>query len=455
MTIDKKDAATAGDTEQSGSVVAASAPPAPASPASEPAVAVDTPVSEPPVLKPSVSEPSVSESSASKPSVAEPSVSGQQTPTGSGAGKTPPPPPAKTRSSGSAGLWIVLLLLVIAVAALAYSGWTQVRSQTAAQQELQAQLAQQEQRWQAIQQRMGQVSQQQQDQQSGWRESLQGVEKRLEEHSNRLRSLSTTTREDWLLAEVEYLLRLANQRLKMERGTVGALGLLQAADEILLELDDSELFAVRDKLARDLVALRLTPNVDRSGLYLQLAALAEQVEQLPELPRMAKAAAADKPADETVATEAQPGFMAALKAHFWTAMDKLKHQVRIRHNDQVLEPLLPPDGARYLRQNIRFHLEQAQLAMLREETAIYRHSLQQAEQLLRQYFALQPAALLIADQLQQLAQTEVSVKLPSISGSLTALQEHIRKLHLLDDAAGRPQLPSGSSQEPSQEAPQS
>ena len=38
---------------------------------------------------------------------------------------------------------------------------------------------------------------------------------RLDSHNKRLLSLSSTSREDWLLAEAEYLLRLANQRLLM------------------------------------------------------------------------------------------------------------------------------------------------------------------------------------------------------------------------------------------------
>jgi uroporphyrin-3 C-methyltransferase len=41
-----------------------------------------------------------------------------------------------------------------------------------------------------------------------------------------------TTSQDWLLAEVEYLLRMANQRVLMERDPAGALGLIEAADSI-------------------------------------------------------------------------------------------------------------------------------------------------------------------------------------------------------------------------------
>ena len=42
--------------------------------------------------------------------------------------------------------------------------------------------------------------------------SQQLIEQRLESHANRLRDLSGTSRDDWMLAEAKYLLRLASQR---------------------------------------------------------------------------------------------------------------------------------------------------------------------------------------------------------------------------------------------------
>src|SRR5690606_8016466 len=45
----------------------------------------------------------------------------------------------------------------------------------------------------------------------------------LNGQQERLRALSTTTREDWLLAEAQYLLRLANQRILTERDGANAL----------------------------------------------------------------------------------------------------------------------------------------------------------------------------------------------------------------------------------------
>lgn len=381
--------------------------------------------------------------SVASPTLSDPITSGEKA---SAEGKPSPSDAQTPRQKNRVPAWMLLLLLLLAFAcmALAYFGWYELEGQMVHQQQLTQQLERQEQQWFETQKEIGKLDQRQKEQTAEWSTHLDSVEQQVEQHSRRLKSLSTTTRDDWLLAEAEYLLRLANQRMLMERGTVGALGLLESVDDILAELDDSELFGVRDKLSRDIATLKLTPTVDRSGLYLRLSALGDKIEQLPELPRLPKEGTEE--AEPLIPHDASEGglkastFWSKLKDHFWNAMDKVKHQVRIRHHDKPLEPLLPPDGARYLRQNIRFNLEQAQLAMLREEQTIYRHSLQQAEDLLRQYFSNQPQALLIADQLQELSEKDVVVTLPSISGSLSAMQDYIDKLHLLDEQAGRPQL---------------
>ncbi|NIB39402.1 hypothetical protein HBA55_07385 [Pseudomaricurvus alkylphenolicus] len=344
----------------------------------------------------------------------------------------------KTATS-RAPLWLVALVVVmlLAMTGTGYLGWNWLQQQTQQQQAWRSSLQQQQQQLTQARSQLQEVAQQQRSQVQDWQNGLQGLDQRLQQHSRRLRSLATTSREDWLLAEAEYLLRLASQRLLMERGPSGALALLQAADKILVEMDDDELFPVRDKLARDIAALKLAPAIDRSGLYLQIDALSEQIMQLPQTPRY------QRPLQESVSDAAAPapeGFWPNLKSHFFSAMDRFASQVQYRRHDKPLPPLLPPDGGSYLRQNLRFKLEQAQLALLREESSIYRHSLEQAVSTLRQFFPMQSRAQTIANELQQLSGQAVRTDLPSLGGSLSALQEYIERLHLLDATAGQPQL---------------
>lgn len=344
--------------------------------------------------------------------------------------------------------WALLLILLVAgcCALITYFGWHWQQQQAQSTQSLLDQIAKQAQQLASTQQQLVTIEQGSSKTNEQWIQSVEGLEQRIEQHARRLRSMSTTTRDDWLLAEAEYLLRLAGQRLQMERGTKGALALLQATDQILVELDDAELFAVRDKLQRDITSLKLAPSIDRSGLYLQLSAWADEIVALPDVPTIQEPVELSSTIPEPLTTEVvEQSVWQQLKGNFWAAMKQLDNQVRIRHHDQPLEPLLPPDGARYLRQNMRFNLEQAQLAMLREEPEIYRQSLEQCEQSLRQYFSNQDKALKIADEIAKLKKQNIVIELPSINGSLSALQDFIQRLHLLDERAGSPQTVEATS----------
>ena len=55
---------------------------------------------------------------------------------------------------------------------------------------------------------------------------------------------------EWKLAEVEYLLRIANHRILMERDVVAARDLLSAADAVLNDLDDFRCISVVGNFTR-------------------------------------------------------------------------------------------------------------------------------------------------------------------------------------------------------------
>jgi uroporphyrin-3 C-methyltransferase len=76
------------------------------------------------------------------------------------------------------------------------------------------------------------------------------------------------TQREWKLAEVEYLLRIANHRALMEHDVKAAVQLLSAADVILEELDDFALHQVRAQLADEILALKAVSGADLQGVYL-------------------------------------------------------------------------------------------------------------------------------------------------------------------------------------------
>ena len=111
-------------------------------------------------------------------------------------------------------------------------------------------------------------------------EALAVLTSQLAEQRTELARFSANDRDSWLLAETEYLLRLANQRLIMAGDVAAAQSLLSSADNILREMDDVGLHPVRAAVAADVAAVRAVPTVDIEGIYLRLSALSEQAGRL-------------------------------------------------------------------------------------------------------------------------------------------------------------------------------
>ena len=254
---------------------------------------------------------------------------------------------------------------------------------------------------------------------------VQNLQLRINAQGARLVELASTTRSDWLLAEAEYLARLAKQRLQTERNTKSPLALLESVDAILKQLDEPNLIEVRGAVAADITALRLVNDIDRQGLYVELNALASNIKNLLIME-------ADKPFEQAKETKQQntqqdAGVLDKFLADF-------SGFIRVRERQSPIEPILERSEEQTVRQNLQMMLEQAQLALLREEQVIYQQSLFKAQEYLQRFFQLTAAAEGIIQRLKQLAETNIIQQLPNIHGSLEALQALLveRQQRLLD-----------------------
>ncbi len=254
------------------------------------------------------------------------------------------------------------------------------------------------------------------------------LQERLNSYQQRLLALSTTSREDWLLAEALYLLTLANQRLVVEREVTTAGALLANADDILAGIGDLELRDVRQAIKTEQIALKLADVVDREGVYLEIAALAEHIDNLrvlkvPEIKL-------NKPVEKSAAEGLS--FFQRFKQSITLTLADFSDYVRINSHREPIEPILPPDQLQYLKQNIRFMLEQAQLALLKEQPNIYRKALLKSAQWIQRYYAINAQEnSAILDGIERLAQIDIVQSVPDISQSRVALEAYIEKLHKL------------------------
>ena len=237
-----------------------------------------------------------------------------------------------------------------------------------------------------------------------------------------------TSGEDWLLAEVEYLIRLANQRVLMERDVSGALSLLSSADEIVEQTSGIAAYELRESLAYDIANLKAVSDLDTDGIFLSLSAMASQV---PELRR--KQPELSSPRQTQVENGEAQNFYQQFISLVSNIFGRVLNSVDYRRDGVAITPLLPPKEEYYLRQNLILKLEMAQLALLRNDQPVYHTSLSEAKLwIVNHFIETDPRTIALVTALDQLMEVEVDRSLPNISGSLRAVRGLLNTLHRQD-----------------------
>ncbi|SFU92791.1 uroporphyrinogen-III C-methyltransferase [Halomonas korlensis] len=355
-------------------------------------------------------------------------------PAGSGGGGAAAPRPSSGDGRGSKGggkAGIVALVLVILLAlGVALFGWQAWQKLDAQQQRLAAvearseqaatadQLAELESRFdEGEQERQASLDNALSELRSEFNDYRSSVDETLDQVLAELSREQNTDEREWLHAEAAYLLRLANQRLQLERDVEGAAALLRTADERLEEADNPALVPVRREIAEELAALESVPEVDRTGLYLALNAQQEQLARQPLAQDIEQIAA------NSSIEEAPTGSWQNQLSRFG---QELKDLVTVRQHDQALEALISPEQESYLRQSVRLVLEQAQLALLKEEQELYDASLDKVLTLIEGYYDTDDSGVQsVIARLEELKQRSIRPELPDISDSQQALAEFI------------------------------
>ncbi|MEH6355593.1 MAG: uroporphyrinogen-III C-methyltransferase [Marinobacter sp.] len=327
-------------------------------------------------------------------------------------------------------LWLISIIALALVLLLALWNWQQWNNNQVSQQvlkDLQEETAQLDSRYGERGSQQAQRLQSLTDAVAAQRELIATQQRQIDHNATTLLEAGNRTRTDWLLAEAEYLLRVANQRLLIEKDIKGAASALQAADDVLAESDDIGVYSVRQQLAREMLALKGIVAVDRTGLYLQLEAVIDSVHQLT---------------DQALIHENAPGFMLSADAsdaeageagepsmavHAWQSFTRtLKQVVVVRRLDEQVKPLLSPDQSAYARLNLQLMLEEAELAVLRGNQDLYQKSLEKARTTVQEWYnADNTRVSVLADTLAELASRNVDPELPDISRSLGLLKQRV------------------------------
>ncbi len=255
-------------------------------------------------------------------------------------------------------------------------------------------------------------------------------------------------RHEWLVAEAEYLVNLAGHRLILARDASTALTALVAADDRLREAGDPSLIVLRKALAEDINALEAVSLPDTAGLSLKLSTMIQDVDELPLLTPEPESAAR-QPVSPT-----QPGIenWRELPAAMWEDMKKL---VIIRDHQGPIKPLLSPEQHFFLSQNLKLQLEQARLALLNGENAIYHERLDSVQTWLNNWFDLENNRTVhMLDRIKQLQAINVQPALPELTRSYQAFQAYHAKQDATDAVEAAPAETEPETPPPPETAPE-
>jgi uroporphyrin-3 C-methyltransferase len=253
------------------------------------------------------------------------------------------------------------------------------------------------------------------------RARLAALEGRAQEAQNQQLALSAMYQDlargqdERVVADVEQTLLLAQQQLQLAGNLRAAIIGLEAAESRLAGLNKHQFDPLRAAISRDVERLKLLPGADIVSLNARLEVLTQSVDKLRLEPAPGQARpSVDKAADV---------HLGKLEQLAWSAWQEVRQLVRIRRSDQAEPPLLTPDQAWFLRQNLRLRLHSARMAAFQRDQATYRADLAAARDWVTRYFDRDdPIAKSMWESLGNLMEAPVSQGEGDIRDSLKALQ---------------------------------
>ena len=251
------------------------------------------------------------------------------------------------------------------------------------------------------------------------RQALASMEDELRQVRNRL---AATAREEASaerapsLAEIEFLLLLADRELRLANNPRVAVAALREADDRIARLEDPALAGVRAAVNDEIAAVEAVTSIDVEGTALRLDSLAGRIEGLP-----LRGALAPEPTSAAAGDAAAASGWKRFLSRVRSAASGL---FRVRRSDAPAAPLLAPDESFFLYRNVELDLKSARLAVLAGDANNYAAGLGAARAALSEYFQTDdPAVAAVVEAIDELQQRDITPRWPAISRSVGLLRE--------------------------------
>jgi len=250
-------------------------------------------------------------------------------------------------------------------------------------------------------------------------EQVQISAAQAEANKRSLADVSVRRPSDWLLAEADYMVRMAGRKLWLEQDEKTAILMLQSADSRLQEMDDPSLLPIRQQLASDIQSLQQINPVSLSSIALAVGALVQQVDNLP-LAMFKRPEAAE---EEVGVSESVDDWRTNLKKNW---QEVTKDFFSVKRKQAEVNPFMSDQQKWLSREQLKLSLQQAKAAILRENNSLYQQSLQASLAQLIENFDLQKAAVAqFVSSVQNLLDTDVERIYPGQISSAPLLKDLI------------------------------
>lgn len=227
---------------------------------------------------------------------------------------------------------------------------------------------------------------------------------------------------DWILAEVEYLLTLTGRKIWLEKDINTAISLLIAADQRIVELNDASLSPLRGALLEDINALEALPKRDPDGVILALTSLERRVDKLRSSSLIMPNADANKATE--VSTDINEWDDNLVKS--WNVF--IDSFITVNKRESKIKALLSPEQSWYLQEHLRNNLAKAEFAIYREQQDVYDIALENILTLLNNYYDLKDNETgHFYKSIKRLSKRKVSIKYPDQLKSAPLLERVIEQ----------------------------
>ncbi|MEQ1560950.1 MAG: uroporphyrinogen-III C-methyltransferase [Methyloglobulus sp.] len=238
------------------------------------------------------------------------------------------------------------------------------------------------------------------------------------------------TRGDWLIADAEYLLSVANERLHLVGDTHTTLEALQAADQRLRESGDTGTITIREQIAKEISQIKGIKIPDIIGLFSSIKALETDVAKLVlVLPYSGKPLTPPGEASNSSAVSEEDS-----SSLLNSAIQELEGIVTIKHSDKPVKEILSKEQAEFIREQLKIKLEIVKLALVQQNDNLYQAGLADITTWAEQHFTDNETFKSFIAELSRLKAIQLRSQLPDISVSLKMIRD-VTKLRIETDKA--------------------